>query len=132
MIQLDDLRKKMNAIVTIPLLALLAATASATDWDIPDPVTYEWTIQQATKTTIPKVNFTDAPAKKILEALSDSMAFPLRIEASLVREEKLNQRITIQKEQITWIEVVSIVADRIEVDILISKGKVTLKPTQTQ
>jgi len=106
--------------------------ASATDWDIPDPVTYEWTIQRATKTTIPKVNFTDAPASKIIEALSDSMVFPLRIEAPLFSEEKLNKRITIQKEQITWIEIISIVADRIGADILISKGKVTLKPTQTQ
>ncbi|MDQ8209598.1 hypothetical protein QEH52_18890 [Coraliomargarita sp. SDUM461003] len=122
----------MKAIVTIPLLAFLAATASATDWDIPDPITYEWTIQQATKTTIPKVNFTDTPAKKILEALSDSMAFPLSIEAPLVSEEKLNKRITIHKELITWIEVISIVADEIEVDILISKGTVTFKPTQTQ
>jgi len=122
----------MKAIVITPLLAILAVMASATDWDIPDPVTYEWTIQQATKTTIPKVNFTDAPAKKIIEALGDSMVFPLRIEASLVSEGKLNKKITIQREQITWIEIVSVVADKIEADILITKGKVILKPIQTQ
>jgi len=60
------------------------------------------------------------------------MVFPLRIEASLVSEGKLNKKITIQREQITWIEIVSVVADKIEADILITKGKVILKPIQTQ
>ncbi|MBT62000.1 hypothetical protein QEH52_18635 [Coraliomargarita sp. SDUM461003] len=122
----------MKAIAATILIMSAFTTASATDWAYPDPMTYEWTIRSATVGKIPKVNFTDSSVRAVIGALSNSMTFPLRVDASQISEEHFNKRITIQETDISWIEVLALVADVIEADILITKGKVILKPNHNQ
>ena len=121
----------MKIISIITLFGLIGSSAFATDLDIPKSITYEWTVERASTITIQKLNFTEISIKKAIETLSDGISSPLRLEVSGISEEKLNQRISIQEEMITWIKIVSIIADRIEADILITKGKVILKPQST-
>lgn len=125
--------KEMKVTTSIGILLFLALSVSAEySFITPDTITYNWTVRTAQETKIPKLKLTEITVGKALEILSDSSVFQLRVEAQGISEEKLNERITIQKEKIAWIEIVSIIADEIEADILITKGRVILKPQSTK
>ncbi|MEM0967315.1 MAG: hypothetical protein AAGJ81_14305 [Verrucomicrobiota bacterium] len=118
----------MKKFITAVFLLIFSGKVHAMSWIIPDPITYEWTIETATKSQIPKFSANDVTVSQLIDGLSDDMVFPLRIEALGIAKEKLENKVTIKREQIAWIEIVALIADEIEADIVITKGGVVLVP----
>jgi len=99
--------------------------SSATDWIIPDPVTYEWTVK-ATQAQIPVVEWKGVSIREAIGCLGDSMSFPLRLRHDLP-DEVLDRRMDWQGTKVTWLQLVGKIADVADADIVIGKREVTLK-----
>ena len=99
--------------------------SSATDWFIPDPVTYEWTAK-ATQAVIPLVEWKGTSIRDAIGYLGDSMNFPLRLRHDLP-DEMLDRRMDWQATKVTWLQMVGKIADVANAEIVIGKREVTLK-----
>ena len=93
--------------------------------DIPDPITYEWTVEK-TQRVIPKVDITDTTIRQAIFFLGNSMYSPIRLEHSLSHE-ILDEKIEWHLKDVAWIELVAKIADIANADIVIGKRVVTLQ-----
>lgn len=112
------------------IVALYAVgEAAALDYDPPPTVkTMEWTMIGANLSG--KWVFEDATAESILARLDSSGQMPgayFSIDRSQVRP-KLETRLSIRAENLSWLQVLARVADAVGSDIVISPGHFTLVP----
>ncbi|MEM0966077.1 MAG: hypothetical protein AAGJ81_08025 [Verrucomicrobiota bacterium] len=115
--------------LTVILFAVASSTPiCAMDWVFPETISYEWTVQTAFQGRIPKFTAKDAPISQLIRGLGDGMTSTLEIKALGMDEAKLEKRLTFERENVAWIEVVALIADEINADILITKGGVILMP----
>lgn len=110
-------------ILTVLFFAL--STFAHADWSIPDPVTYEWTVEHSQR-VIPKVDSEDTTIDQVITYLSDSMSFPIRLKHDLPAD-ILNKKINWHFDNITWLALVAKIADIADADIVIEKRIVTLR-----
>ncbi|RYD83971.1 MAG: hypothetical protein EOP84_06820 [Verrucomicrobiaceae bacterium] len=117
------MRRRLAAVIAC---FVFHEVSSATDWMIPDPVTYEWTVK-ATQAEIPLVEWKGTSIRDAIGYLGDSMNFPLRLRHDLP-DAVLDRRMDWQATKVTWLQVVGKVADVADADIVIGKQReVTLK-----
>ena len=105
-------------------LVIFAHPAIATDLDIPNPVTYEWTVGRTQK-TIPRLDLKDTPIRDLIGYLGNSMSSPIRLKHN-IPDELLDQRLNWNFKEIRWIDVVAKIADLTDSHIRIEKKVVTL------
>ena len=105
------------------------ADAAALDYDPPPTVkTMEWTMTGANLSG--KWIFEDVTAETILAQLDSSARMPgayFTIDRSQVRP-KLETKLSIRAENLSWLQVLARIADAVGSDILISPGHFTLVP----
>jgi hypothetical protein len=115
----------MTQLVTLISILLLVEVSTASDWIIPDPVTYEWTVKE-TQREIPRLDFKNASIRDVIGYLGDSMVYPIRLKHDLPKA-TLEKRVNWKHTKISWINVVAKIADVADADLVIGKGVVTLK-----
>jgi hypothetical protein len=113
-----------RAAILIAIL-LLQGLSFATDWHLPDPITYEWTVKQTLR-EVPRLDIEDASIQDIIGLLGDSMVYPIRLRHDLP-EAALEKRVTWKLTKILWIDAVAKIADVVDAEIVIGKQVVTLK-----
>ncbi len=122
----------MKLPATLIAIFLLHGVCSATEWIIPEPVTYEWTVKQ-TQRELPRVDLTDTSIEWLIDYLGNSMNYPIRLQHNL-SEAMLEKRVDWKLTKVKWIDLVAKIADISDADILIGKRVVTLnqrKPTES-
>ena len=117
------------------LAALFALTQAsfATDFEIPNPVTYEWTVK-ATQKVIPTVDLKKTKIRDLLGYIGNSMVMPIGLKHE-IPDHLLDQKVTWHFKDILWIDLVAKIADATNSEILIEKGAVKLiykKPNKAQ
>jgi hypothetical protein len=115
----------MTRLITFLTIFLLHDFSNASDWVVPDPVTYEWTVKEAQK-EIPRLDFKDTSIRDVIAYLGDSMVYPIRLKHDLSKT-ALDSRVNWNFAKIRWIDVVAKIADTVDADIEIGKRVVTLK-----
>lgn len=110
----------------VPLIFILISPfSSATDWIIPEPVTYEWTVEK-TRRVIPKVDMEDATIRQVIFFLGNSMDSPIRLKHDLPPD-ILDKKLEWHLKDVVWIDLVAKIADIAKADIVIGKQMVTLR-----
>ena len=115
----------MTRLAILMSVLILHDVSSASDWIVPDPVTYESTMKE-TQREIPRLDFKDVSIRDVIGYLGDSMVSPIRLTQHLPKA-ALEKRVTWNLTKISWIDVVAKIADVTDADIVIGKRVVTLK-----
>lgn len=118
-------QNKMKRFATFTVVVLMQGVSSATDWKIPDPVTYEWTAKQIQQ-EIPRVDFKNASLREVIGFLGDSMVYPIELQHELPKD-LLERRVEWKFTKVSWIDLVAKIADVADAEIVIGKRVVTLK-----
>ena len=121
-----------RAILCLGLALLVRGPTQALDpAPPPKPLTLAWTLEQA-QHRLPKVDLKDSELSWIVKWLDSSMNVPgcyLDVDVLEVKR-RLDQKMTWQALDVSWIDLVARVADADDADVVISPGKVKLVPRE--
>ena len=114
----------MKHLTTLITFLSITQLSPASDFEIPDPITYEWTVKE-TQRALPVVDITNSPIKSIIRYISDPSVRPIRLKHN-IPDAVTAQTVTWKFKDIKWIDLVAKIADATNSEIRIEKGTVRL------